>query len=305
MSKRGKDVYLITGGTGLVGSALIDELLLNGHEVHVLTRSKRSAARMGLYYHQYKDLNLLPDEPFLKADRWVHLAGANVAEGRWSRNRKAELYASRVDFTLALMKHIQALKTRFKQIIASSAVGYYGGHKSMEPRFDEGAAAGDDFLAKLCVAWEEAHFKLSSFTDSLSILRLGLVLSSKGGIIAKLKPLFRFYQGAVLGSGEQPFSWIHIEDLIGIMLWKDLGQGIYNAVGKQEVSNEHFTVEFNATLGTFSLLPKAPAFLIKWVFGEKSTLFLEGSNAVSERLLKENYPFKYPTLKEALKGFSA
>lgn len=297
-----KDVYLITGGTGLVGSALVDALLLDGHQVHVLTRSDRSSARINLYYHGYSTWDALPEEPFLRADRWIHLAGASVAQGRWTAKRKAELRSSRVDFTRALANHVDALQTRFKQIIASSAVGYYGAHADMKSRFKEEAVAGSDFLAQLCVEWEAAHELLRSFTDGLTILRLGLVLSPKGGIIPKLKPLFRLYQGAVLGSGRQPFSWIHIDDVVGLMRWDGLGDGVYNSVGAQEVSNQDFTVEFNSVLGTFSLLPKAPAFMIKALFGEKSILFLKGANAVSERLLTEGYSFKYARLKQALQA---
>ncbi len=300
MNKR----YLISGGTGLVGSALVKELKMQGHHIHILTRNPKAYATTDqvTYFEWDPKKNYLDPKALQSVEHIIHLAGSNIAGSRWSEDYKKELLDSRILGTRLLCSELKKQGRKVKSIVSSSAVGYYGSYldNSSKKFSEEDCAESKDFLSDLCLQWEEELHQLSAFADRAVILRFGLVLSKNGGLFQRLKPVFELYQGAVLGKGKQGFSWIHIEDLTRLIFWSESQKGILNAVSPNPTSNASFTKAMNKAMGKFSLFPRVPSFLIRMLFGEMSVLFLKGQYVSAERILEMGFEFSHPELSETL-----
>ena len=300
MSKR----YLISGGTGLVGSALAKELSKQGHQIHILTRNPRvySSSDHVTYFEWNPKENIIDSEALNGVEHIIHLAGSNIAGSSWSEDYKKELLDSRILGTRLLCSKLKTQSHKVQSIVSSSAVGFYGSYldNSSKKFSEEEAAESEDFLSDLCVKWEEELQRLSAFANRTVILRFGLVLSKDGGLFQRLKPVFELYQGAVLGGGKQGFSWIHIEDLTKLIFWSESHKGIFNAVSPNPVSNASFTKAMNKSMGKFSLLPRVPSFLIRTIFGELSTLFLKGQYVSAQKILDMGFEFRHTDLLETL-----
>jgi uncharacterized protein (TIGR01777 family) len=291
---------LITGGTGLVGSVLVNELRKKKYEVRLLTTQAIRANGHDFFYWNPKD-GYIDAKAFDGVDAIVHLAGTAVAEKRWTKKRKKEIYESRVDATRLL--HRFAKRHHIGTLVAASAVGYYG-FDTGDVLMTEDMPAGTEFLAYVVRDWEGAIREFESETASVSIFRIGIVLTTKGGALKELLRPIKWGVGSHLGTGRQYMSWIHLDDLVGmiIMAMERQLSGTFNAVAPHPVTNKEFTREVAAVLGKKLWLPAVPGFLLKLAFGELALVVLGGNNVSADRIIKAGYTFRFKRLPEALKN---
>ena len=291
---------LITGGTGLLGSALSQKLESLGFNLAYLSRS--SGKFRG---HQKFKWDIPNGHLDLEAIRWadsiIHLAGAGVADKKWTNNRKKEILKSRVESTKLLYNSIKSSEAQVNQIISASAIGYYGFADS-NSRFKENDEAANDFLAEVTKEWENETKKFSELGIPNSQVRIGVVLSSKGGAFQKIMQPINFGLGAPLGSGKQGMSWIHIEDLVDIFLFllENKQEGVFNGVAPNPVSNQRITKSIAKALGRPLFLPNVPAFVLKIVLGEMSDIVLKGSYVSSDKLEQSGFNFNFPEIDTAV-----
>jgi uncharacterized protein (TIGR01777 family) len=230
----------------------------------------------------------------------VNLAGAPVAV-RWTAAAKQAMWSSRVDAPRAYLAALAGMDRRPSAYVSASAIGYYG--TSRTATFTETAPPGDDFLARLCVAWEaEADTAGSTLGMRVAKVRTGLVLGNGGGVLGKLLPVFRLGLGGVIAGGGQWFSWIHLEDQIGIYLLAiDAAAGVLNAVAPNPVTNREFTHALAAAVGRPAIVP-VPAFAARLLLGEGTYVITEGQRVLPDATRSAGYTFRHPTLDEALRS---
>ncbi len=296
---------LITGATGLVGSKLIEDLYLNGHEdIRVLTRNIETANLKIPFPVEIKRWNPVRGEidadSLENVDIIFHLAGESVAGGRWNQSRKTRILDSRILSTTLLLNEIKKSSTTPKKFISASAVGIYGDTNSIE--INEESELANDYLAQVCKDWE-ATLKNSNIEGMQKhVLRTGIVLSKNGGALEKMLTPFKMGAGGILGSGKQYMSWIHIDDLIKsyIFLMKhNCKHFAYNGVSPDPVNNKEFTKRLGSQLKRPTIFP-VPKFVLQLIFGEMSQILLEGQKVLPTRLLDEGFSFKYKKLEHAL-----
>lgn len=285
---------LITGGTGLVGVSLIEKLKDSGFEIAVLSRTPKKK-------HEYKwDINkdFIDEQALLNVDYIIHLAGAGIADKRWTESRKKILIDSRVKSADLIFKKVKEHNVNLKGFISASGVGYYGAVTS-EIVFSEKDTPENDFISKICIEWEASAQKFESLNVPVTILRTGVVLSKEGGALQKMNtPLFL----SILGNGKQYMPWIHIEDLTNLYIEaiKNVSfKGVFNAVSAAKETNESFTRSLGKTLHKIVLPIGVPNFILKLILGELASILLEGSQ-VSSQKVESYYQFKYNNLKDAL-----
>jgi uncharacterized protein (TIGR01777 family) len=287
---------LITGATGFIGQALLRAWAQTA-EVAVLTR-----ARAGVAQHLSLSEAQVFETPAAAAafapEVVVHLAGAGIADRRWTAARRALLHRSRIDTTRALVDALRDAPPR--QFLAASAIGYYGFHN---PRVaDEQAAPGVGFAAELCAAWEAESRRLASVSTQVSCLRLGLVLGPGGGLLARLLTPFRLGLGGRIGSGDQGMSWIHQEDVVGLFSWlrdQSSAPAAVNATAPNPVSNQDFTRALGQALRRPTPFP-LPATLVNGLFGVMGKeLLLGGAYVHPAAALAGGYEFRFPSLPAA------
>lgn len=288
---------LITGGTGFIGRALSRELRISGYNVIVSTRRKTDSKEKLTWVPP----ELIPPETISNIDAVINLAGESIAEGKWTKERKERILSSRVATTRALVQSIQNASTRPKVLISASAVGYYG------PRADniitEDSSPGSDFLAEVCKAWEAEALKIQESGVRVVIVRFGTVLESDGGALPKMARPFKFFAGGPIGSGRQWFSWIHRDDLTGIIkyaLENEAVSGPINTTAPQPVTNKEFSTALGKSLGRPSWLP-VPGFVLKIAFGELGGMLLTGQRVIPKKITEAGYQFKYPDIDRALR----
>ncbi len=297
---------LISGGTGLIGRALTRALVDRGDEVVILSRSPQRHAA-----HLPQGVQLLAwdgrtptgwGEIVNTVDAVVNLAGANIAEGRWTAARKRVIRESRLHAGHALVEAIRDATSKPHVLIQASAVGYYG------PRGDEivteGTPPGSDFLAQLAVEWEASTREVEAWGIRRPIIRTGVVLSMEGGALPRMLPPFKLGLGGPLGSGRQWFPWIHMADEVGAILFlldREDAHGPYNLSAPNPVRNEEFTRALGEILHRPTLF-RVPAFALRLLFGEMATVLLEGQRAIPRRLLDEGYTFRYEDVRSALRA---
>ena len=290
---------LVTGSTGLVGSALVPFLTTGGHQVWRLVRT---TPRPGAAEVPWDPATGSIATPALEGlDAVVHLAGENIAAGRWTPEKKTRILASRVQGTRVLCEALTQLARPPKVVVSASAIGYYGDRGATILRED--SRPGRDFLAEVCRAWEEATAPAAQRGIRVVRLRLGLVLSPAGGALAKMLLPFKMAAGGVIGSGQQYMSWIALDDVIGAihhaMITESL-PGPVNAVAPQPVTNYEFTKTLGRVLRRPTIVP-LPAFAARLAFGEMADALLLASIRVEPaRLLEGGYVFRYPDLEGAL-----
>jgi uncharacterized protein (TIGR01777 family) len=277
----------VTGGTGRIGSLLVDELTKRGDEVTVLSRSHGWDATQGP----------APADALAGRDAVVHLAGEDIAQ-RWSDDSLRRIRESREIGTRNLVAGIEAADPRPKALISSSAVGYYG-HRP--DRIDEDAPPGNDVLADICVAWER---EAERAPVRVARIRTGVVLDRHGGALQKMLLPFRLGVGGPVAGGEQPLPWIHVEDVVGIYLAAiddERWSGPFNATAPEPVTNREFSKALGRALHRPAIAP-VPGFAIRLLYGGMAKLVVEGQNAVPRRALELGYRFKHPDLDEALRS---
>ncbi len=289
---------LVTGASGLVGSALGPLLAADGHEI---VRLVRSAAGAG-------DILWDPDAGALGADALegfdgvVHLAGENIASGRWNAGKKRRIKESRVRGTRLLAKTLAALKRPPQVLVSASAVGFYGNRG--EEELTERSPAGVGFLSEVCREWEAATEDAEGKGIRVVHARLGVVLSARGGALAKMLTPFRLGVGGVLGNGRQYMSWITLDDTaaaLGYLLATDKAAGPVNVVSPTPVTNREFTATLGRVLRRPSVFP-VPALMARVAFGEMAEALLLASTRVKpDSLLDSGYAFRHGVLEEGLR----
>ncbi|MFL5742634.1 MAG: TIGR01777 family oxidoreductase [Flavisolibacter sp.] len=301
---------LITGGTGLIGRTITRALIARGDEVIILTRSKRKSDTKNLSYASWNPSEGTIDETAIgKADAIIHLAGANVAEKRWTRKRKLEIRESRVASGNLLARSLQSVPNKVKCLVSASATGYYGPDPMVpNPRpFVESDPPGEDFLGSVAQEWEAAVAPVGLMNKKLAILRTGIVLSREGGAYPEFKKPLRYFISSILGNGKQVVSWIHIDDLVRLYVHViDKGlEGVYNAVAPNPVSNKELVEKLAKISNRVSIPLHVPSFVLKAVLGEMSIEVLKSTTVSSAKLQSQGFQFLYPTIKEALKELNA
>jgi uncharacterized protein len=294
----------VTGASGLLGRKLIAALLELGVEVTVLSRDpERARSKLGEVEAARWDPTAepAPADALAGRDAVVHLAGEPVAQ-RWSEKAKHAIRESRVAGTRNLLAGLELAEPRPRTLLSSSAIGYYGPHG--EEPLDEDSAAGGDFLAEVCAAWESEAALAAELGMRVVQIRTGVVLDSAGGALAKMLPPFRLGVGGPVASGRQYISWIHAEDVIGIMLAAlrdDRWHGPINATAPEPVSNRDFANALGAALQRPSLLP-VPALVLRLLYGEMAEIVTTGARVVPAKALVLGYEFRHPKLAEALRS---
>ena len=292
----------ITGSTGLVGSALVPFLTAGNNAVTHLVRAQSKQPSLGSSFVWDPLKGEVNTRALEGADAIIHLAGENIAAGRWNARRKTSIKESRLTSTRLLAKSLSQMPSPPRVFISASAIGYYGDRG--EERLDESSSPGTGFLADVCREWEEATAPAASRGIRVVNLRIGMVLSPKGGALAKMLTPFRLGLGGVLGEGRQFMSWISIDDLIGIIyhaLITESLQGPVNAVTPHPITNRDFTRILGSVLHR-PTIAAVPAFAARLAFGEMAdALLLSSTRVTPKRLLDSRYQFRYPDLESALK----
>ena len=294
-----KEVVLITGGTGLIGTVLQTILLDAGYEVILLSRNAKNENS----YLWDVEKNFIDKQAILKADHLIHLAGAGIADKPWTEARKKEIIDSRVDTTSLLIESFKQHQKVLKTVIAASAIGYYG-FKTSQHIFTETDAPATGFLADTCVTWEKATSAFNEISERLVQIRIGVVLDKNGGALKKMAQPVQFFAGAAIGSGKQYMPWIHVKDLCDMILYTLKNQkthGIYNGVSSTHITNEDFTKAIGKALHRPILLPAIPAFVIKALFGDMAGMVLQGSRVSNEKIKETGFNFEFENIDSALK----
>jgi uncharacterized protein (TIGR01777 family) len=291
---------LITGGSGLIGKRLTDFLLQAGYRVVHLSRSARPG-KIKTYLWDIAKQTIDPDV-LNTVDVIVHLAGAGIGDKPWSKKRKSEILTSRTESARLLYNELRKGKHSVKAFISASGISYYGlDDRSLPFKEDDHQAAG--FLPDVVFHWEKAADQIATLGIRVVKIRTGIVLSEKGGMLPEIMRPIRFYVGASLGSGRQPLSWIHLDDLCNIYIKAiedENMQGVYNAVAPNPVTNKEFTHALAKTMNKPIILPSVPPFVIKFLLHEMADLVLKGITVSPDKILASGFQFKFNTVEEAL-----
>ena len=287
---------LITGGTGFIGSALTNFFLRQGHNIIILSHNATELQKVRII-KSIEQIN--PDE---KIDVIINLAGAPINK-RWSDSYKELLISSRLEVTQNLILLIKSLKIKPDVLISASAIGYYGtqNHKYI----DEKSSYIDDFTHKLCDLWESEARKAEKLGVRTCVARLGVVLGKNGGALKEMLPVFRLGLGGKVGSGNQFFSWVHLDDVISVfnfLIENKKQKGIFNLTSSNPITNYRFTRILGRILNRPTIFT-VPVFAIKIIFGEMGEkLLLNGAAIYPGKLLDNGYKFQFETAESALES---
>ncbi|WP_046745960.1 TIGR01777 family oxidoreductase [Kordia zhangzhouensis] len=296
---------LICGATGLIGSALTELCLKEGHQIHYLTTNKskieQSKLKSGFYWNPAK--GEIDEACFNDVDAIINLSGANIAK-RWTESYKEEIMNSRIDTANILFQTLRNLQTHsVKQYISASGTAIYSSSLTTYYKEDEKSTA-NDFLGKVVQQWELHANQFKSLEIPVTIVRTGLVLSTKGGVLVEMSKPIKYGIGAAIGSGKQWQSWIHIDDIARLYLFllEEKHEGIYNAATPNPVTNKEMTKEIAHVLNKPFFMPNVPKFILKLALGEMSTLLLSSQKVSSQKIENAGFNFSFPTLQPALKN---
>ena len=308
---------LITGGTGLIGSSLSQLLVNNGYNVIILSRnpvetaakhevslSRRSFRSSGnIYYSKWDvesgkiDLTALKESDYI-----VHLAGAGVAEKRWSAKRKKEIVESRTQSSELVVRALRENENKIKAVISASAIGWYGpGNGKM---FTENDPAADDFLGQTCVQWEQSIEPVAALGKRLVKLRLGIVLSNDGGALKEFRKPIKLGVAAILGDGKQITSWVHIDDICRAFLEaieNQSMQGVYNVVAPNPTDSKTLTLSLAKAIRGTSYIPMhVPEWTLRLMLGEMSIEVLKSATVSSRKVSETGFQFLFPSIESAI-----
>lgn len=301
---------LITGGTGMIGTALSKELIAKGYDVIILTRypERYRSANPKLRYAIWDIKNQWIDPTAISHSNYIiHLAGAGIADKRWTKKRKKELVESRIQSSRLLIRSLKEIDNNVKAVISISAIGWYGpDHENNDKGFMETDPVNNDFLGQTCQKWEES-IEPVAFVLNLRLIKLrtGIVFSNEGGYFPEIKKPLRFGLATIFSSGKQVVSWIHIDDLVRIFLFSLENQkieGVFNAVAPHPVSNKELILEVAKKIrGKYFIPVHIPSFILKLVLGEMSIELLKSTKASSEKIHNSGFVFLYPTIEAAIR----
>lgn len=295
---------LITGGSGMIGSKLTEMLLDKGYKVIWLSRERFIKGKVPRYKWDYRKAEI-DKEALEQADVVVHLAGSNLGEDSWTKEKKQRIVESRVQTVKLLLDTFKSINKIPDAFITASAVGYYGMHTDSHIYTEEDQPPRRDFLTRTCEKWEESSFL---FKKELGVrvvaLRTSFVISKESDALKKMILPIRFALGAPMGNGKQYMSWIHLNDLCNLYIKSiedDSMSGIYNAVAPEYNTNKEFMRTIAKEMKRPFIIPLIPAFILRLIMGESAGMILEGSRISPQKALNSGFKFQFPTLKEAIK----
>lgn len=289
---------LITGGSGFIGSHLVKHLVSQNKSVAVLGRSIKKNVSS---YTWNIESGYLDENAFQEKDTIIHLAGAGIADERWTKSYKQKIIDSRVKSAALLFEKLKTHKHNVTTFISASAIGYYG--ETGDVWAEETFHSKEDFLGITCTEWERAARQFETLGIRVVIFRLGLILSPTGGALPVLAKPVKLYVGAPLGSGKQYMSWIHIEDVCRLFTFAIDNRklnGVYNAVAPGPVTNHDFTTYLGKALHRPVWPINVPSFLLRLILGEKASIALEGQRVSSEKIRLAGFEFKHLDLAQVL-----
>lgn len=291
---------LLTGGTGLVGTALKSYLEKEGHEVAVLSRTKNLKVKS---FHWSPSKNEIDIESLKWADSVIHLAGAGIVDKKWTKSRKKVLVESRVNTANLIYNSIKENKIKIKSFVSTSGINYYG-TETTDQIYSEDDKAGNDFVSQLCVEWEKAALQFKELSIPTTILRTGIVLSKDGGALTKMAKPIKIGIGSPLGTGKQYVPWIHIHDLCALFSNSiskvKYANEIINAVAPQHITNKELTDTIAKVINKKIWAPNVPAFVLKIILGSRANLVLKGSRISFKKPLEMGFNFTFEKLNKAL-----
>ncbi|MEJ7767292.1 MAG: TIGR01777 family oxidoreductase [Chitinophagaceae bacterium] len=310
---------VITGGTGLIGNALSKMLISNGYDVIVLTRDKNAGNAQvvnpaisheslpGVKFAAWDIKSQAIDAEAIKqADFIIHLAGAGVADKRWTAKRKSEIVDSRIQSSALLVKGLKENHHHVKAVLSASAIGWYGADRSIPSNkpFVETDLPDSGFLGETCKLWEESIEPVALSGIRLVKFRTGIVLSKEGGAFPEFKKPVRFGVAGILGNGKQVISWIHIDDLCRMYLYaieNELVSGAFNAVAPKPVSNKELTIRLAQCYKKNFYVPMhVPSFVLQIMLGEMKEEVLKSATVCCDKIRKAGFNFIFPSIENAL-----
>ena len=295
------ETVLITGGTGLIGRQLANQLRAKGYRVTLLSRTPKAHAEFTTYGWNH-DTGFIDVQAITEADYIFHLAGANLGEKRWTPKRQQEIVDSRVKSGELLYHALKTEKHHVKAFISASAIGYYGA-QTTETSFTETDAPATDFLGETCQKWEQVGTQIATLGIRTVLLRTGVVLAPNEGALARLRIPVALGFGSALGSGNQYVPWIHHDDICGMYieaLEDATMHGAYNAVAPTHTTNYELTKTLANVLHKPFWFPRVPAFALRLLLGDMAAMLLEGSRVSCQKISDAGYHFQFPALEEAL-----
>ncbi|MCE9529377.1 MAG: TIGR01777 family oxidoreductase [Planctomycetales bacterium] len=295
---------LVTGATGFVG----DRLLAHLQNPVVLSRdgakAEKELEKFGVRAFSWNPTTEpAPAEAFAGIDTVFHLAGESVASGRWTSAKKIRMRESRIAGTRNLVLALAALPVKPKVLVSASAVGYYGDRG--DEILDESASPAGDYLAELCQGWEREALAAKAHGIRVVTIRIGIVLGPKGGALAKMLTPFYLGAGAPLGSGKQYMPWIHLEDLVRMMLFAAEHENVHgalNGTAPSPVTNREFTKTLGRAIHRPTFMPPVPGFMLNIMFGEFGSILLHSQRAIPKAVEQAGFKFEYPQLELALQN---
>jgi uncharacterized protein (TIGR01777 family) len=298
-----KKNVLITGGSGFVGEHLSHLLIDSGYTISILSRSKRENTENIFYYTWDVENQTIEEDAVLNADYVIHLAGANIAEKRWTNKRKENIINSREQSGQLILSVLKKHNKKLEAFISASAIGIYGAVNG-QAICTENTRPAKDFLGRVCQKWEAVADLFGQLGIRTVKVRTGLVLGQNDGFLSKLTPIFKLRLGSALGSGKQYMPWIYVEDLCAIyleVLKNPNMDGAYNAAINDSTTNSSFSNTLAKVYGYSIWLPNVPAFLIKIFLGEMANLVLTGRRVSSDKIESIGFHFKHKNLEDTLK----
>jgi uncharacterized protein len=297
------ETVLITGGTGLIGRHLCKKLKEKGYNVALLSRKSNPYDDIPVYSWD-PDKNMIDPEAISTADYIIHLAGAGIGDKRWTKKRRELISDSRIKTCELLFNKVQESGTKLKAFISASGIGYYGAVTS-DKIFSETDNPSGDFIGEICRQWEHSADRFEESRIRTVKIRTGIVLTKKGGALARMTTTVKMGIGSALGSGRQYIPWIHIDDLCNIYM-KAIGDssmiGAYNAVAPEHVTNREFMRTLAKVFEKPFFSPAVPSFALKILFGKMSGILLNGSRVSAGKIISAGYNFEFPDLENALKN---
>lgn len=293
---------LIAGGTGLIGKETTALLEAANHEVIHLSRQANMDADVPTYKWDIKEKYIDP-QALVGVDYVINLAGAGIADKRWTDRRKQLIIQSRVEGNMLFKQYIENGQLKLKKFISGAAIGIYG-NRGSEVLTEESAPQNDGFLAESCIRWEESIQALETTGVSLAYVRIGIVLSTKGGALEKMLLPAKMGLGSYFGDGAQIYSWIHIRDIARILKWlidEPAATGVYNGTAPKPVSNKAFMQSLMKVKSGLGITAPVPTFALNLMLGEMKQVVLWGSHVLPARLSEANFDFEFHKIEDALK----
>lgn len=301
MNNNKRQVIWLAGGDGLVGRHFMRALDKSKYHCVVLSRKSQKSNQLGIEFVSWDTTAMTIGEAPCP-DHIINLAGAGIADERWTDERKRMLISSRVNSAATIEKYLEEKNIRPLSYISASAVGYYGDRS--DEVLDEESAPGKEFMSECCVAWEEAGHKVGKLCQRFVIFRIGIVLSTLGGALPKMLMTKSIGIFNYFGNGQQYYPWIHIDDLARLFLSaleNDNYLGVFNAVAPQEITNKEMMKEIKASSNMIGILMTAPVFALRMALGEMSNVVLNSNRVLSPRLRDVDFNFLFKNVGEAVK----